>query len=187
MNLNKPALLSELIIMTTDGLAVCANLIQPLPEAKLNHQPDEKCWSVAQCLEHLNRYADYYHPLIEKLLNEAAKAPEVNSYQTGIIGNYFANTMLPKNGKISKISTPKDKNPLYSSVSPEVVSLFEKNQKELEALLNRSNDYDLGAIRVPITISRFIKLKLGDMFRFLVYHNLRHLEQCKAVITELNL
>lgn len=185
MNLNKPALLSELIIMTSDGLAVCTNLIQPLSEGQLNHQPNEKCWSVAQCLEHLNRYADYYHPLIDKLLNEAEKAPEANRYQTGIIGNYFANAMLPKNGKITKISAPKDKNPLYSTVLPEVVSLFELKQKELEALLNRSNDYNLGAIRVPIALNRFIKLKLGDMFRFLVYHNFRHLEQCKAIIAQL--
>ncbi|MEY4902729.1 MAG: hypothetical protein RLZZ292_544, partial [Bacteroidota bacterium] len=35
----------------------------------------------------------------------------------------------------------------------------------------------LGKVRVPVSITRFLKLKLGDTLRFVIYHNERHVQQ----------
>ena len=35
----------------------------------------------------------------------------------------------------------------------------------------------MGKIRISISISRFVKLKLGDTFRFLIAHEQRHFVQ----------
>jgi hypothetical protein len=47
--------------------------------------------------------------------------------------------------------------------------------------MRESVKVDIGAIRIPISISPLIRLKLGDTFHFLVAHQLRHLEQVKRI------
>ena len=48
--------------------------------------------------------------------------------------------------------------------------------------LNNSRNINLNKVKTNITISKLIKLKLGDTFRFLTYHNERHIIQAlKAV------
>ena len=34
-------------------------------EEKLNYKPNPETWSVLQCLDHLNQYAEYYIPEME--------------------------------------------------------------------------------------------------------------------------
>ena len=40
--------------------------------------------------------------------------------------------------------------------------------------------------RIPISINKWIKIKLGDTFRFVIYHNERHIQQAKRVLKETN-
>jgi hypothetical protein len=44
-------------------------------------------------------------------------------------------------------------------------------------LLNKARNTDLGKIRIPISIAPFIKLKLGDVFAFIIAHHQRHFVQ----------
>jgi hypothetical protein len=51
-------------------------------------------------------------------------------------------------------------------------------------LLELAKSKNIGAIRTPISISRWIKLKLGDTFRFFVAHEQRHFVQINnALVT----
>ena len=49
-------------------------------------------------------------------------------------------------------------------------------------LLEEAKSVDLNAVRIPISIAKFIKLKLGDVFMFLIAHNLRHVKQAERAI-----
>lgn len=40
---------------------------------------------------------------------------------------------------------------------------------------------DLGKIKTSISISKWIKLKLGDTFRVIIYHNERHIVQANKI------
>jgi len=53
-----------------DVLAIIgtAKEFETLPESDLNWKEHPKKWSILECLEHLNRYSDYYHLEIKKAI-----------------------------------------------------------------------------------------------------------------------
>ena len=96
-------------------------------------------------------------------------------YKPGFLGNYFTNTMLPdKNGMIkNKMKAFKNHIPSADLDSHTVLNEFMKQEEELLELLERAKKVSLGKIRIPISIASYIKLKLGDTFRFFVAHHQR--------------
>jgi hypothetical protein len=58
-----------------------------------------------------------------------------------------------------------------------VVREFISQQEKMLALLDQASHVDLNAIRIGISIAPFIRLKLGDVFRFVNAHIARHLQQ----------
>jgi hypothetical protein len=101
-------------------------------------------------------------------------------FKTGLLGNYFANMMLPKE-KLNKMKTFKDKNPLYSKLDPKVIDTFIQQQLQLLELLEKSKSINLNAVKIQTTISSLIKIKLGDTYRFYINHMIRHFQQIDRV------
>lgn len=61
----------------------------------LTWRENEQSWSILECLEHLNRYGDYYLSQIEeKIKNSNKKFDPV--FRTGLLGDYFAKSMCRK-------------------------------------------------------------------------------------------
>jgi len=145
----------------------------------LTWKQDPETWSILECLEHLNLYGDYYLPRIDGQINATKSAHEL-VFKPGLLGNYFANSMLPKE-KLNKMKTFKDKNPLHANLDKAVIDRFINQQLQLLELLQRARQVSLNKVKVEISISRWIKLKLGDVFRFLINHNIRHLKQVERI------
>jgi hypothetical protein len=59
---------------------------------------------------------------------------------------------------------------------------FIQHQNKLLQLMEVARRRNLNNIHVPVTFSRFIRLKLGDMFRFLVAHEQRHMIQARNAV-----
>ena len=139
------------------------------------HYPD--FLSHAQVLEHLNSYGRYYLPAIEKSL--AVDKPQKQLFTPGWLGNYFTKIMKPgSDGKTgNKMNAPKNHRPAADPDIKPVIDNFLEQQHRLLGLLEKAKQKDIGAIRTPISISRFIKLKAGDTFRFFVAHEQRHFLQ----------
>lgn len=136
-------------------------------------------WSILECLEHLNLYGHFYLPQINQKINQSKTQHQVD-FKSGMLGNYFAQSMLPKE-KLNKMKTFKDKNPINSALDITVIDTFLKQQHMLIDLLNRSKKVNLNKVKIATTLSRFIKLKLGDMFAFLINHNIRHFKQIELI------
>ena len=83
---------------------------------------------------------------------------------------------------MKKMKSPKDHSPAAILPSHEVISEFISQQERLLQLLREAANTDLGKIKVPISISKFIKLKLGDTFHFLVIHEYRHFLQAQRAL-----
>jgi hypothetical protein len=150
--------------------------IKTLSDTGLNHQPEPGKWSIVQILEHLNSYNRYYLPEMEKSLKKKLSFNPM--FKAGWFGNYFTNMMAPKAQKITnKMSSPKDHVPADHLDSTKVIAEFLKGQSKLLPLLKQAESNNIGRLKVPISISRFIKLKLGDTFRFLIAHQQRHFLQ----------
>lgn len=160
--------------------------IKALPDDVLLRQPEAGKWSIAQVLEHLNGYSRFYLTAIENSLRNADRSSK-SDFKSGWFGNYFTNMMQPKaDGTIgNKMSAPKEYNFSPDLDVQRVVKEFLAGQQQLLALLDKARTADMGKLRVPISISKLIKLKLGDTFRFLIAHQLRHflqIERTKAAV-----
>jgi hypothetical protein len=142
-------------------------------------------WSVTQVLEHLNSYGRYYLPAIEKSLQSSKLYKE--RFTPGWLGNYFTKIMKPgADGKIgNKMNAPKNHRPAADLDIKPVLDNFLNQQQALLDLLEKAKLKDIGGIKTPISISRFIKLKVGDTFRFFIAHEQRHFLQIANAINEL--
>lgn len=145
----------------------------------LTWRPDSKSWSILECVEHLNLYGDFYLPEIEKSIRNSVTKEEVE-FKSGVLGNYFAKSMMPKEN-LNKMKTFKDKNPLNARLEKTVIDRFLSQQLKLVDLLHQSRKVSLNQVRIKTSISGLLKLKLGDTFRFIINHNLRHLKQIERI------
>lgn len=141
-------------------------------------------WSILECLEHLNLYGDFYLPEIENKMKSSNTKPEVE-FKSGILGNYFAKTMLPKEN-LNKMKTFKDKNPLNAKLGKSVIDKFIEQQVRLLDLLAYSRNVSLNKVKINTSISSLITLKLGDAFRFYINHIVRHLKQIERIQAKIN-
>lgn len=180
MKFNSQQLLEELCTQTLNFIKRAEEL-QLESFEKLNWKQNPTSWSVLECLEHLNLYGDFYIPELRKQLQTNVSTSET-TFKSGILGNYFAQSMLPKE-KPNKMKTFKDKNPVNSQLTIQVIERFIQQQNQLLELLDLAKSKNLNTIKTKITIP-LIKLKVGDTFRFLINHNVRHFAQLERVLGE---
>lgn len=172
-------LISDLINRTKDHL----NRVQKfstLSDEELNFKSTSKSWSILECLEHLNRYGAFYIPEIKQRIEQSSYKSE--DFKSGWLGNYFSNMMLPRE-KLNKMKTFNYMNPVGSKLSREVIEVFSNQQKEILGLLDKARKVSLTKTKTSISITRLLKLRLGDTFRVVIYHNLRHVVQAEKVMT----
>ena len=159
---------------------------QMLSSVKLLYQSSPEKWSAAQCLEHLNSYGDYYLPAIENAILKAKQKNSTasNEFVPGWFGNYFTELMLPKEDgkKIKKMKAMKAYSPINDLDASAVISKFIDQQEKMLLLLEEARKVDLGKIHVPVSIAKWLKLKLGDTFLFVIAHNYRHVLQAQKAL-----
>lgn len=163
------------------------NQVESLKNIDLNSlkwKENTTSWSILECLEHLNLYGDFYLPQMEKEIKKSTTKSDLE-FRSGILGNYFAKSMLPKE-KLNKMKTFKDKNPLNANLDKTVIDKFINQQIKLLDLLNQSRNVSLNKVKIQTSISSLIKLKLGDTFQFFINHIIRHLAQIKKIQQAMN-
>jgi len=160
-----------------------AEHIRKADKNKLVYQLQKDRWSVVQILEHLNAYGRYYLPAIAKAMEED-KSPRKAWFTSGFWGNYFTKSMKPTNVHEirNKMKTMKAYSFPNSLNVEQVENEFIQQQHILLGLLDKAKEKDLNAIHIPITITSLIKLKLGDVFRFLIAHEQRHMIQARNTL-----
>ena len=179
-------LIDNLYRDTEGSLEKAINTWQNLPSDVLMKQPLPTSWSASQCLEHLNFYGQYYLPAIEKaILKAQAKGSKANThFKSGWLGDYFYRLMLPNTEGVtrSKMKSPKNAIPSPEHDAKVIVAEFIDQQEKLLLLLEQARTVNMGKIRIHISISPFIRLKLGDTFLFLIAHNQRHILQLERAL-----
>lgn len=164
-------------------IKAAAEHISSADPRKLIYQTHPEKWSVVQVLEHVNAYGRYYLPAIDKAI--AFKSAEPSHWFTpGLLGNYFVKSMKPTNVYEikNKMKTMKSYSFPNSLNVENVVKEFLEQQDRLINQMEIAKTRNLETIKVPITISKLIKMKLGDVFRFLVAHEQRHMIQARNTL-----
>lgn len=165
------------------------NFLSLSPE-QLFWKPSEKSWSIAQCLAHLNAYYSFYIPVFrERIKNTRFRTP----------GEYFVSSPLGtasilsvKLGKVKnvkrRLKAAKDYNPLVNATlkTENAVQDFLNYQDEMLKILSDSRFINIRKAKCTLAVTALIKLRLGDAFQVVVYHNERHVEQAKNVMKHRN-
>jgi len=181
MQTDSNTLIEELLAITERATNAVKKFKELTPQ-QLNHRISVDKWSILQCIEHLNLYGAFYLPEIEKQVLANKGVAKSSQFKSGIIGNYFANLMKARNGNIiKKMKSPKDKTPTSSELTITTVERFLKQQELLKSLLVQARSIDLTKTKVPISLTKFIRLRLGDTFRFFIYHIERHISQAESI------
>jgi hypothetical protein len=176
-------MISDLSAQTELFLHKAVSEWQTLPHHRFAYKASPGSWSANQCLAHLNSYGRYYLPLIEKALANAASAP-TPLFTAGWLGNYFTQLMKPGNDGVpaKKMKAPKDHDPDNKTESHLVIAEFIEQQEKMLILLRKAEKVNLQDIKIPISIAKWIRLRLGDTFHFLIVHNYRHVLQAERAL-----
>lgn len=152
-------------------------------ENNLQQYPAPGKWSAIQCVQHLNVYSRYYLNAIEKAIKTA---PSVAGHDVkfGPVGKYFVKLMKTNDkGIVNKpMKSPKNAVPeLLPNVKSEI-SEFIQHQQKLLILLQHAENLDINQIRIPTSIMKMIRMKLGDTFAFFIEHEKRHMIQGRKAL-----
>lgn len=161
-------------------------LMAQLPEHRLLQAPAPGKWSAAQCLEHLNSYGRYYIPALENSIRkgEATAVRPATDFSHGWLGGYFIRLMQPKpDGTLSsRMKAPKDHTPVAKLNAVAVLREAQQQQEQLLQLLDRAAGVNIRRLKVRISISKLIKMSVGDTFGFLIAHETRHMMQAQRAL-----
>ncbi len=159
-----------------------AENLSALDQTTLQSRPSEGAWNALECLEHLNRYSDFYIASLTRSIG-TAKHSSVASYKPTWFGNKCAVDMLPADSGAlkSKMKTFKSKNPSLDGFGSKVIGKFIGQQKEALQIIKSARAVSLDQTKSKTTLP-LISFKLGDALRFYVYHEVRHMIQAEKAI-----
>lgn len=183
---NTKALIQELQDITSNNIEVLEKKFSHLSEEQKSWRPSKDAWNILEVCGHLNEYARFYHTVfLDRIEKTKFKSPKETFTSSPLGRSAWRSMKLGRANNIKrKFKSPKHHNP---SLVPELVSgndiveLIE-NQKEILDVLNQAQTVSLRKVKVPISISRIVRLRLGDALMFVIYHNQRHLQQLLNLI-----
>ena len=80
------------------------------------------------------------------------------------------------------MKTLKSTNPNGSKLDKGTIKKFINQQKRTLKLLDAARKVSLNKTKASISIAPILKLKLGDTFRVVIYHNERHIAQALRAV-----
>jgi hypothetical protein len=178
MKISNQALIEELNQKTLTVLEEAQRFLK-YDNVTLNWKEQPNEWSILECIEHLNRYGDFYLPEISSQLQHAQKATPQTIFKSSWLGNYFAEILKPTAN--NKMKTLKPMNPVGSQLDKTTLTKFINQQHQMLQLLQQAQNCNLSTTKTGISVTKLIKLRMGDTFRVVIYHNERHIAQALAV------
>lgn len=173
--------LDELDELAEKQLREVIECFQNLSSARLLQSPVGGGWSIADCYEHLNSYAAFYLPRLQKAVEKTPIIFEDTTFSYSLLGGYFIRLMDPQQST-KKMRAMKKHLPLKNMDAHEVVALFIQHMEELLSLLKQCRQRELKHMRITTSISTLIRLNGGDALHFLLVHNERHLVQARRLL-----
>jgi hypothetical protein len=160
--------------------------IAGLSENQLRWKPNEHTWSLLEIAAHLNEYARFYHEAFHRRIGKTRFREPKDNFVSSPLGRSAWVSMKLGNARNvkRKFNAPKGYNP---TTTPELVTGNDVNtllsgQHELLEILNLAATVNIRKVKVPISISKIVRLRLGDALLFVAYHNERHVEQALNLI-----
>ncbi len=187
---NTEELITHLEKITDDNKQFVKKKCIHLGEEQLNWRPKVGSWNILEVLSHLNAYSIYYHEHFrEKISKTKFKSVKEHFVSSPLGKSAWKSMKLGRANNIKrKFKAPKSYNPSHDDtiVNQNAANLFIENQQQLKEILESAKHVNLKKVKIPISISKIARLRLGDALMFITYHNERHVQQIKNIMTHSN-
>jgi hypothetical protein len=141
---------------------------------ELNWKEHPGQWSILECIEHLNRYNNYYLQEIESNFTRSNQRVDLELTSTWI-GQKSIAMLSPLNRKKQK--TFKRMNPANSSLNSDVFKQFISDQLRMKAIVEELMQIPVNAKVVRVEFFKLLKMTIAEALEFLIVHQQRHIIQ----------
>lgn len=164
-----------------DNRRSAEGLVRDLTEAQLQWRPDERSWSIAQCLDHLAVANRAYLGPMRQALAEARRRGSTRrgSIRPGWFSRWFIQTMEPPPRR--KLPAPRKIVPALGKNGGEVKRDFFAAQSETLELLKEAAETDLNRTRFVNPFFPLLRFTVGTGFLVITAHERRHLWQAERI------
>jgi hypothetical protein len=171
----------ELLRALDDNDRRAEDLVRDLDDERLNWRPDERSWSVAQCLDHLNVASLAYLGPMREALERARRKGAVRRgpIRPGAVGRWFVASLEPPPKR--RLPAPKKIVPALRKGKAEATEEWRRAQAAVKDLLREAAGFDLNGTRFVNPFLSLIRFSLGTGFQVLPAHQRRHLWQAERV------
>jgi len=180
-------LLEEVRKITQTNLDLLKKKFSHLSNEQKDWRPVETAWNVQEIFAHLNEYARFYHDAFLTRISRTRFTEPKENFLSSPLGRSAWKSMKLGNAKNvkRKFKAPRAYNPTFEKhlVDGSDIERFRTRQDELLEIAQKAAQVNIRKVKVPISMSKIIKLRLGDALLFVVYHNERHMQQALNVIT----
>lgn len=160
-------------------------LLAELDEERFNARPNERSWSVAQCLDHLNVGNRIY---LEAMRSAVEEARSKNVLRQGpirprVLERWFIREMEPPPRR--RLPAPRKIVPTARKSRAEVGEEWTSSQAGLRDLLHQATPLDLNRTRFVNPFLPLVRFSVGTGFLVIGAHERRHLWQARQVVGKL--
>ena len=176
-----PEDIQEILRVLDDNDRRVEALVHDLGEERFNWRPDERSWSVAQCLDHLNVTNRVYLAPMRSALERARPAGKVRrgAIRPSYLGRWFVANLEPP--PRLRATAPKKVVPAARKDLDEVIRERRRMQSEIRDLLCEVAGQDLNGIRFVNPFFSLLHFGVGTGFQVIAGHERRHLWQAEQV------
>jgi hypothetical protein len=176
-----PEDIQEILIALDDNDRQAEAVARGLDDERFNWRPDERSWSVAQCLDHLNVANRVYLAPMREALEQArqAGAARRGALRPGVVGRWFVASLEPPPKR--RLPAPKKIVPAARKGRTEVMAEWGRTQGEVKELLREAAGLDLNGTRFVNPFIPLVRFSVATGFQVIAAHERRHLWQAGRV------
>lgn len=180
-------LLEEVRKITQSNLDLMKKKFSHLSTEQKTWSPAENAWNIQEIFAHLNEYARFYHENFLKRISKTRFTTPKENFISSPLGRSAWSSMKLGNAKNvkRKFKAARNYNPRIETqlVDGNDIERFRSGQEELLEIVEKARTVNIRKVKVPLSMSKIIKLRLGDALLFVTYHNERHMQQALNVIS----
>lgn len=173
--------IEQIVTESLQGLARLHALVDGLSDSQMLWRPAPGSWSIAECLDHLNRTLNLYlKPLRITFERERQNAPLAPaSFRVGLIASKMVSMLEPPYRMRSKAR--KEIQPAPDLSPATVVEEYTRNREALLEFAKEAARVDMSSIRITSPILSLLKFSITEALLILLVHDRRHLWQAENV------
>lgn len=180
------ALLNELSKLSSELMNKVSKSLLHLSPQQRNWRPNSATWNINEIFWHLNSYAIFYdHAFTSKIKRTRFKNFSEKFVSSPLGKSAWKSIKLGNAHNVKRrFKAPKDFNPTFhkEGVKENEMELFIEHQQTMLQVIEMARTVNIRKVKIPLSMSKMIRLRLGDCLQFVIYHNERHVQQALNLI-----